>query len=414
MEFEATKIEILLLGHTGKVLSQDVIEWLKRNNTKSEIVIKALLKSPYSETYERSEQIKESVKRILSLKTNKILSEVRHYESMPVYGGYIVMDNNKIIAGKLYQYQWLPMQKTKASSEIIELNELTDPNQQAIKSAMNWFKHHWGTFNLHTLLFDFDDTLVTSFSIQVEAWWQTVIKLYAEGTLKKEMLHEDIASVIDNWELTHQCIRNIFITHQMAPAILKAIITNSAQSNSELVSRIIETRYEIRYALSIEKASLLPGVEENIKLLSKNFQLIIVSATSELLIKAILEKHQLVGYFSMILGKNDPAPALDMVNSKTGLILKIAQLTGIGCDRMLFIGDNNHDYSAAKQAKVKFIESGVMAQIEGYKSLIKANDDESKLLISDYKENKLYQMIMDIANKKVNQSTKEHSNASFL
>jgi phosphoglycolate phosphatase-like HAD superfamily hydrolase len=251
-------------------------------------------------------------------------------------------------------------------------DSINSPNPLA-KMLESWISHYQGMGKVHTIVFDFDDTLAPTMTIQVEAWIEAI-----ESALKRKLISEDqlvqaIKEARADRKRYNQCITNIFVEYQMAEQILDAILPGIDNKTREAIDT---DRFERRQKLMTgEKGSLFPGVKDALRTLQDKYQLAIVTATSSELVTRFLDKHEVLDCFSIILGKDDPRHTWVNVHSKSILLIEVSGLTGIPLDRLVFIGDNTSDYEAAYQVGVTFIEATQAARSIGKDSLIK---DEAK------------------------------------
>src|ERR1044071_2521298 len=369
---------IKLIGHTGDNLYTAVREKLEaiRNEPTSEnkkrIQIQVVVRHPKAEGKRRSTQITGTRDSIKRLRAEGFNIQLQFYQDLPSHRGIICeyLDGKRIIY--LSAYYW-PKKKSRALSEAMVIKDsINSPNPLA-KMLESWISHYQGMGKVHTIVFDFDDTLAPTMTIQVEAWIEAI-----ESALKRKLISEDqlvqaIKEARADRKRYNQCITNIFVEYQMAEQILDAILPGIDNKTREAIDT---DRFERRQKLMTgEKGSLFPGVKDALRTLQDKYQLAIVTATSSELVTRFLDKHEVLDCFSIILGKDDPRHTWVNVHSKSILLIEVSGLTGIPLDRLVLIGHNTSDYEPAYQVGVTFIEATQAARSIGKDSLIK---DEAK------------------------------------
>ena len=126
------------------------------------------------------------------------------------------------------------------------------------------------------------------------------------------------------------------------------------------------------------------------------------------MIKKILQIHKIHDYFSMILGKHGPKPDWENMHDKANLMIKLTKLVGVGLERMVFIGDNDSDYCSAKQIRVNFIESRVVAKEENIGSMVHNLENESIEYFDSYADQQL-ELILEKMNRELKLKNFSHS-----
>ncbi len=401
--------EILIIAHTG----QKFVERLENRLTGESpaqvypIKIKALLKSPGSESQDRSQKIMDTISLLKKLKSFGYDVETRFYDTLPFYRCVLCKLKTGKVKCLVSSYTWLPQFKTAAFTynfvfEAANGNKNLNLLYDLVKS---WFDHYWGNEEIHTLILDFDDTIVKTFDVQIDAWCRTFINLIENGEISLDICSPEIRKYFNHYEKLRSYVREVFIEHQMAAKMFIVFFPNLPEKQNDIRLKVEIARFEERCALTLENASLIENVAGILATLKEKYQLVIISATSETMIKDILRKFGIDSYFSMILGKNGPKPDWDNIYEKAGLMIKLTKLTGIGLDRMVFIGDNDSDYRSARQLQVCFIESRVVAREEGVGTLIKYTETDKQLYIDSYELNQL-QNILDEFNTRLKEKLK--------
>jgi len=327
--------------------------------------------------------------------------EIRFYESLPVYRCVLCALTSGEKKCLISSYMWLPQFKTMAYSFSFVLDEKTQRTENGIlyDLSKSWFNHYWGNSEIHTIIFDFDDTIVKTFDIQIEAWSQTIIKLLENKDIELDSCSNEICSAVNNYNELKQYVKRVYVEHQMASPIFNTLFPNITNNEGSKRQKIEEFRFKERQKLTIERSVLIENAASTIRSLKEKYQLVIISATSESLIKGILKKHGIDDCFSMILGKHGPKPDWENIYEKANLMIKLTKLVGIGLDRMVFIGDNDSDYRSAKQIQVKFIECRVIAKEENIGSMIRYIEQENEVYFDSYSVSQFETLLEKINNR---------------
>ena len=230
------------------------------------------------------------------------------------------------------------------------------------------FDYLWGKKELHTIAFDFDDTLIESISFRIEAWLRTLMDLSQKPWFKMEYLDESLREHIKDEHLTRIKVKEVILKELVDPRVLRALFPNVQQE--QLRQSIYNYRYSIREQLTLDHAELFDGVQECLQSLNKHYQLVIVSNTSEKLIKSLLKKFEIEPYFKWVLGRLGPHPHWQNLQNKTYHFLKLSRITGIPLERMVYVGDNHADFSSARQLQIPFVEARIIASDHGRESLV--------------------------------------------
>lgn len=93
---------------------------------------------------------------------------------------------------------------------------------------------------------------------------------------------------------------------------------------------------------------LIPGIEEAIKILSKQYKLFVLSANSTNNVRAFLHRNEIDNYFSGIFGNANPL-------SKRRKLLELIERNGLSKQHSWYIGDEAQDIKAAKHVGIKSI-----------------------------------------------------------
>ena len=178
------------------------------------------------------------------------------------------------------------------------------------------------------IVFDFDGVVVDSNQIKHDAWF----KLFAPSE-----------SVPD--QLVEEALREVKETRF---DILDFIFSRLgvARPHREQKVQIFAQRYNTLVQTQIQSRGLVPGARAALEGLRGNHQLFINSATPEEALAETLQAFDLQQLFVGAYGK----PA-----SKSDNLKKIAALTGLSAEQILFVGDSSSDWQAAQYERCRFI-----------------------------------------------------------
>lgn len=96
-----------------------------------------------------------------------------------------------------------------------------------------------------------------------------------------------------------------------------------------------------------QEPNIFEGMTETIKILHKNYKLIIVSSNYKVEVEQKLKKFDILSYFSVIIGKTDDAPTNLRKTEEITKMIKNLKLTN---EEVIMIGDRVIDYTEAKEA----------------------------------------------------------------
>ena len=240
----------------------------------------------------------------------------------------------------------------------------------------SWFAHMWGKSDrrrLHTIVFDFDDTIVESHSYQVQAWVDTVKEAIGSVGLRSEQLrltpddgvaNEDGLSIADERVLRAR-ISRIFFEKGSARAIFDALFAGVPERVAEALHSF---RYRRREELTAQ-AHAFEGAPDALRELFKEYNLSIISATDEELIKDYLSDQRrmqgqsLCTVFRYIFGKREATFNWRNVDRKSQLLRKVEDIMGVPACRMVYVGDQAGDYAAARALGFPFIEARLIGEV---------------------------------------------------
>jgi phosphoglycolate phosphatase-like HAD superfamily hydrolase len=372
-----------VLGHTGRRIFDEVYErigHLPAGKRPLQGEIRLLTRTPIIEGLYRNGFIHETVTKVNALRREMEKIDIRFYEAVPSVRGIICEYFTGERTGYLTSYYWPQPSHSKAFDFAYVIKDKKDsPSQRPEASLLeSWIDHYWGRDEIHTVVFDFDDTLVASGEVQVKAWVQVISDYLDQKVVRIKNISsrlrgfiDEAGVVIDGPALTKE-VKKIFWEKQQAEAIIQDVFVGVKE---ETLKQINQRRYDVRKGM-MDQARLFDGVEKLLEELSAQYNFAIISSTDEEMICKYLAKKQLLKYFPVVLGKNDPGLKLERerIDKKASLLIKLSEIIGIPLSRLVYIGDNNADYLATKQLQIPFIEARQAAKLMGKESLIESID----------------------------------------
>lgn len=431
--------EIKILAHTGKILVDLLRIALDTSNyqVKSPIKIKILLKDPFSEHPDRRDKIMRTYESFKSFDKGRddLSVEIRFYSSIQTFRGIFVTHDADKRDCFFSAYNWIDWHDnltdysfltTKAVNKGFVWTGENEKEPDFLKVAENWFNYLWGPGIIHTIAFDFDDTLFATYSDHIEAWERAIYTIYESNPEVLALFEPKLKDLLKTKSsITQYCINN-FLIHNNADEIACFIFQNNLNYKNYM-SILNEFRYEHRMSKVISDDStimerninqrLIPNISENMKTLrNMKYTLYVASLTDEILIEKVLRKSKVEKLITGILGRSDYSVRKNKeISAKEYLLLKLCSLSGIPPYRLLYIGDHRNDFIASKHLGSSFIEARLIettshiVNIENldYSYFTKYNQlpsqvNEAETRISDKLTSELDELSEMIHNKKVN------------
>lgn len=452
---------IEVVAHTGKVLVNSLLDRLEEQNFRGfdDLDIKVLLRNPRQETAHRARLTEEIARRIGDCQRLGYDGlRLHYYDNLPVFrsiiarpkcskgcthaylGYYYFPDNrgpSKRFPGTLsFVTQLDPQRVADADDKPKETAEpridveptcmaISPPPAQEkggteaslIRVRQSWFDAYWGKpcpgggyRVIHSIVFDFDDTLVRSCEAQIDAWVCAVLlAVHANGidvlakdickplerdlnSVKTDLLKSNprfprLAAIFRDWHAKRPAavevdglsvpiaeflvefqlvlkeklltklrekISRLFFEFQVAEVILPMIIGQVDDARRDEFDR---QRKEFRKLLT-DDAHFFAGAHEALQRLSQDYHLIVVSKTDEDMIRRYLRKQNVEGLFRHVFGRGEASryPRGD----KKDVLEQTVGILGVPRQRLVFIGDNDGDRKAAADAKIDFIEARLL------------------------------------------------------
>jgi phosphoglycolate phosphatase-like HAD superfamily hydrolase len=377
-EFE----EILIMVHTGKNSLEILRQKIMSCNDELKINIKILLKHPYSETTHRMVQIENHIRTFkYDLERKNCSVNFRYYNGLPYFHAmFCKVKNSERYRSYISYYRW-----NEHKTEACQNGSVVDIKNELFLVTKSWFEHLYSKNNLHTIVFDLDDTIINSYDAQIKSWIYLIRSILKnlEGLGKfKQNLKPDITQ-----QNIRQKIKTIFLKTTKTQERWKYLFDDKLTSDD--IQKMESIRFKRRTLLTVSEATLFDECKNTIEALSRIYNLVIISSTNEEIVQKVLEKHHLSSYFSLYFGRNNQIGEWNSVEDKTPYLIKVSNLVGVPFDRIAFIGDSQIDYNAARQLNVKFIAANMIAKRLNRSSLI---TEHMGLSIDSYQNNCLLKM----------------------
>lgn len=199
--------------------------------------------------------------------------------------------------------------------------------------------------NKKTIFFDFDGVIVNSFDVALSV-----------NQISKPTLTEDRYRQMFNGNI------------------------NDAVHIDPVVKEI---DFQKEYAEKFKELPAEEGIKTILQALSKDFQMFIVSSTVSKTIEEYLERHDMLGCFTKVLGS-------DIEESKVKKFNMIFSQYSIKPEETIFISDTSGDIEEAQEAEIGYIV-GILGGYQSKESLSKASPDA---IVSDFQE--FYQLVSNL------------------
>lgn len=348
--------------HTGQVSVRALGKVLNATNVASSRV-RVLVRTPGYEDYWRSNAIRRSVDDIRDFGFGYTF-----YSAPPFVHGFLI-EYEDGSHDHFYSF-YLHTDSGRTQIDDAAYVDIGRSKGSFYKVFTSWFEYHWGKSNrkVHTIVFDFDDTIADTGFIQVEAWSEALKQL---PTQRKALLVDDVSKALKD-DTLFDLVRARFERHQTASEIVDSLFQTELDSDTATAAKgeLQKARMEIRVR-NTSDARLFPAVRRVIPELAKNYYLAIVSATDENLIRDYLRKQGVLEYFGYVYGKFAPYENWsESIATKSQNLIKMSSILGVPLNRLAFIGDSNSDFVASQQIGVKFVEARIDKHRLGSASLI--------------------------------------------
>jgi phosphoglycolate phosphatase-like HAD superfamily hydrolase/transcriptional regulator with XRE-family HTH domain len=332
------------------------------------IKCRILLRSPFSTNKRRGAAFGKTIANLQDFRAryHNFDFEVRTYSSsIPLHGVICRLGNGKH-SGFLSSYVWTNLNSREIfSGHILRKHDIegTDPS---IGTYISWFEHFWGRHKIHTIILDFDDTLFETTRAQVEAWITAIRYGLDRRFLRLSDLQNQLSAVIYSEQDASTVMTKIFLHGQDEEGIIRGVFKRSISSKA--LEDIRPRRIAKREELTERYAKPISAVVSDVWELRNEYQLVIISATSESLINRVLRAKNL-NIFSYVIGREARRHEWQGIENKAQHFIRVSNMLGIPLERMVFVGDSDADFKAARQIGVHFIENWYNAS--QHQSLIK-------------------------------------------
>lgn len=398
----STVLSVYVVSITGDSTVKSLCNVLRRTGRKinrDNFRIEVLLRSDSSSDSKRimNRKVAYDNLRVLQNAVNNLQFEVRHYSSVSPLRCVIMEHTDHKYSAFLSFYDWhesvsMSIRESATNNSIIL--RCVDCSNQFLSVYMSWFRHLWGNHKAHTLIFDFDDTLFKTTHAQVTGWVKAIMKCVNANIIQKSELNGEIASVVNDEVALTKKMTEVFLDEQQENKIINRIFSSPpGASNLDIMKA---ERIKIREEETIMHAVQIVEIAGQVRDLSREYQLVIVSATSERVINEVLKSNSLDGVFSYVFGK-EASHNWYNVEGKTPTFIRVSNMIGVPLDRMIFVGDSDADYRSAKQLGLWFVECRINAKDHGRKTLVKSRaPDEDEYIVGSGKNQGLLAVISRI------------------
>ncbi|MCP4221066.1 MAG: HAD family hydrolase [bacterium] len=396
-----------IIGHTGEQLILRLFAYMadyyrddadKKDKLK-EINIRILLRSPAHETGKRARKVATVVESIEAMQNEGFKNIQFHfYQNLPMFRAimcsYKGRTSDRCVAFLSFYYFPKIESQSKHYPETIIIDEKKDKKHHLVQITKAWFENYWGKSSrrhsaIHTVILDFDDTIVNSHEVQINAWLDIIDEIKKRKGIKPDNFQRKIRETIfaaDGAILEppaaglKEAVTRIFFDRQGAEGIYQDIF---CYIDEELKAEIHRIRFQKRRE-NMGRATVFPGFENMIHNLAPKYDFIIVSATDENLIREYLNAKNLTHYFRYIFGKTEPIFDWKKIERKSRILLKIVSILGIPISRLVYMGDNNNDYVASRDIGIDFIEARLFED-----ELLAIDEDKPSLIRDGAADNKV-------------------------
>lgn len=387
----ATSIKIL--AHTGKRFIGPLKAMLEAPelafSSRHPLHLSVLLKDPFSEHADRRSRIMLSCEELRQLDhRDDIAIDIRFYSGLQVLRGVFV-DYRDATERDCFasNYQWVEQGDPDTSHEAAVTRALSGgfvwrgtrgTELDFINVIENWFDYYWGQGHLHTIAFDFDDTLLRTFEDHISAW-EGAVAHFAGKKEAPTLFVEELQELLNNHRSLRAYLERKFIECLDAEELAESLVNRDGRQTG-LPQKMNEYRYSLRRSALIprDKAQLranvarreISGVQSGLLRLRKTgYPLFVASLTDESIIAPCLKALDVSTLFSGVLGRSDyELRTFGGVPAKTYLLSKLCALAGIPPYRLLFIGDHRSDLEAAENIGAMFLEARVLGSSHLWKT----------------------------------------------
>jgi len=375
-----------MMAITGELQVRPICEWLEEAKPLQDraFPIRILLRADSSSdtrrirkreaTHEALDRVKQAIP--------GLDYEIRHYSSLSPLRGIMLQHKDGSHSAFLSFYGWgTPARMSGRELEVswCYLRDHVAEDDKLLSVYRSWFAQFWGKHRLHTILFDFDDTLFQTTDIQVRAWMRALSTGVESGLIEKGMTAPDVRDALSDEDLLHSVLTTILLWEQQESNMIERLFPGGL--NVERLEALRAIRLKARDGATVQHAVPFHALTQHLTRLHEEYQLVIVSATAEKSINSVLKKHELP-FFSYVFGKEALHDWKD-IEGKTPTLVRASNMLGVPLERMAFVGDSEADFRAARQLGLKFIESRLNARSFEKDSLIRSRAPGDDAFIVD-------------------------------
>lgn len=389
----STVSKICVVAITGDVTVKRLCDGIERARGRGKappsLHLEVLLRADSSSDSKRVAKRDEAYAALRRLRTalQRTSFEIRDYSSVSPLHGILMEHSDESFSAYMGFYDW---KKTDLSTrESANPNVLVylkaRPDESPLDIFLSWFGHYWGRHQVHTLIFDFDDTLFQTTSAQVKGWVSAITKSLKDSLISVEDLQRDVARVAASEVALTEKMTAIFLDEQQEKRIFDRIFQKTKMPSAERLSAIRSVRQGVREVETEKSATAIPDVAGHVRNLTTDYQLVIISATSEKTIYSVLRTNRL-DVFPYVFGK-EATHTWTNIEGKSPAFVRAANMIGVPFSRMVFVGDSDADFRTAKQLGLKFIESRFNAARYGRETLVSSREQGDELYVVGGLEN---------------------------
>jgi len=378
----STVSHISIMSITGDVTIKNFCNAIARAKDQKrlpqEISVKVLLRADSSSDTRRTNRKEEAVAalRALHLSIEGFLYEIRTYSSVSPLHCLIMEHTDHTFSAYLSFYDWRatgPNVRESANPMVAVFSHVQE-QEPLLSVFLSWFRHCWGKHKVHTLIFDFDDTLFETTAAQVKGWVAAIRSVLGDGIISTGDLKADVAEALASESSLTEKLTTIFLDEQRESNIFDRLL--ATKMSPEKLEAIRRVRLAVRDFETAETAAPIADIAGPIRELQAEYQLAIISATSEKTINTVLRRYNL-DVFPYVFGK-EAVSAWKNIETKSPTFVRISNMIGVPFERMIFIGDSDSDFRTARQLGLKFIESRFNAMKHGRDSLVTSRQPEDE------------------------------------
>jgi phosphoglycolate phosphatase-like HAD superfamily hydrolase len=413
-----------ILGHTGRSIVVPIERFAahrKAVGIDQRLDIQILLRDKGAESPRRRNQIISTEEHLKNLgqKYPWLRIQVRYYSALQTLRGHILkrVDGSKRALFSAYEWTLQPRHllgedrlqpiRTTAVEWSRELQAANNDDLGLLGILENWFDYYWGPGLLHTIAFDFDDTIVDTYEDKINAWIFGIEQMLKE--YGPEHLHPDFRRDFEGTPANRfNLLKDIVDRIPLAPEIITNIVSNApahvtsfldGQRSSYRTTALFPPRMTEKELKAHVESKVFPGVREVFQeIRERGYSIAVASLTDEQRIESAL-KLTAIPHVGIIVGKNeyqDRELKEQIKNAKIFLIRKIANLSGVPVSRILYVGDHEKDEDAAREVGASFIHAGLIPSLK--------ESSDARVLSFDHYTNLLH--VIELAESRARASEK--------